>query len=80
MDVARRQTLVQLSDELLAALDERVARDGRSRSEVIREAVVSYLADDREADIDRRIVDGICARAAGGGDRRRVGCAGDRRR
>lgn len=48
---------MQLSDELLAQLDERVAREGRSRSEVIREAVASYLAGDLQADIDRRIVE-----------------------
>jgi Arc/MetJ-type ribon-helix-helix transcriptional regulator len=56
MVMARTQTLVQLSDELLAHLDARVARDGRSRSELIREAVASYLADDLDAEIDRRIV------------------------
>jgi metal-responsive CopG/Arc/MetJ family transcriptional regulator len=57
MVMARIQTLVQLSDELLAQLDERVTREGRSRSEVIREAVAIYLAGDREADTDRCIVD-----------------------
>lgn len=56
MPMARKQTLVQLSDELLAQLDERAARDGRARSELIREAIASYLAGDREADTDRRIV------------------------
>ena len=57
MDMARTQTLVQLSDELLAQLDARVAREGRSRSELIREAVAGYLAADRAADIDRQIVE-----------------------
>lgn len=56
-DVARRQTLVQLSDDLLAQLDARVAREGRSRSELIREAIAGYLSKDREAEIDRRIVE-----------------------
>jgi metal-responsive CopG/Arc/MetJ family transcriptional regulator len=60
--MARTQTLVQLSDELLAQLDERVAREGRSRSELIREAVAGYLGGDREADIDRRIVDAYARR------------------
>lgn len=55
--MARTQTLVQLSDDLVAQLDARVAREGRSRSELIREAVANYLADDREADTDRRIVE-----------------------
>jgi metal-responsive CopG/Arc/MetJ family transcriptional regulator len=60
--MARRQALVQLSDELLAQLDERGAREGRSRSDVIREAVASYLAGDLEADIDRRIVEAYARR------------------
>ena len=56
--MGRTQTLVQLSDELLAQLDERVAREGRSRSELIRQAIADYLAGDREAEIDRQIVEG----------------------
>ncbi len=57
MVVARTQTLVQLSDTLLARLDSYRAREGRSRSEVIRAAIEQYLAEDREAAIDRQIVD-----------------------
>jgi predicted transcriptional regulator len=49
---------VQLSDEILADLDSRRAREGRSRFEIIREAILAYLATDREAAIDRAIVDG----------------------
>lgn len=65
----RTQTLVQLSDELLAQLDSRAAREGRSRSELIRGAVAAYLGADREADIDRRILDGYSRMPAGtGGD------------
>jgi len=56
--MARAQTLVQLSDELLAELDARAAREGRNRSELIREALTGYLAADREAEIDRLIVEG----------------------
>jgi metal-responsive CopG/Arc/MetJ family transcriptional regulator len=52
------QTLVQLSDELLAELDARAAREGRSRSELIREAITDYLAGDRQAELDRQIIDG----------------------
>jgi metal-responsive CopG/Arc/MetJ family transcriptional regulator len=55
--MARTQTLVQLSDELISQLDARAAREDRSRSELIREAVAGYLAVDREAEIDRRIVE-----------------------
>jgi metal-responsive CopG/Arc/MetJ family transcriptional regulator len=58
MAVARRQTLVQLSDELLALLDERAARTGRSRSEVIRAAVERELAEERAAAVDAAIVEG----------------------
>ena len=58
MVVARRQTLVQLSDELLALLDERAAKNGLSRSEIIRRAIERELADDIEAEIDRQIVEG----------------------
>lgn len=56
--MARTQTLVQLSDELLAQLDARAARAGRNRSELIREALAGYLAADPEAEIDRLIVEG----------------------
>ena len=57
MAMARTQTLVQLTDELLERLDSYRAREGRSRSEVVREAIERYLASDREAEIDRLIVD-----------------------
>jgi Arc/MetJ-type ribon-helix-helix transcriptional regulator len=38
-------------------LDTRAAREGRSRSELIREALTGYLATDAEAAIDREIVE-----------------------
>jgi metal-responsive CopG/Arc/MetJ family transcriptional regulator len=57
MVMARTQTLVQFSDELLERLDRFRAREGRSRSDVVREAVERYLAADREAEIDQLIVD-----------------------
>ena len=56
--MARRQTLVQLTDELLAIVDQRAACVGRSRSELIREALASYFAKDRAAAIDAAIVAG----------------------
>lgn len=58
MLVARRQTLVQLSDELLTALDERAARRSVSRSQLIRTAIEQYIATDEDAEIDRAIVEG----------------------
>ena len=57
MAMARTQTLVQLSDDLLERLDTYRTREGRSRSEVVREAIERYLAADREAEIDRLIVE-----------------------
>jgi metal-responsive CopG/Arc/MetJ family transcriptional regulator len=56
--MARQQTLVQLSDELVAALDQRAARRGVSRSRLIREAIQDYLMRDADAAIDAAIVDG----------------------
>ncbi len=58
MVVARRQILVQLSDELVALLDREAERRSVSRSVVIREAVEQHTRDEREAEIDRQIVDG----------------------
>jgi metal-responsive CopG/Arc/MetJ family transcriptional regulator len=54
----RTQTLVQFTDPLLQRLDERAAREGRSRSALIRDAVEEYLADDAAAEISRQIVAG----------------------
>lgn len=58
MVMSRQQTLVQLTGELLALLDERAARSGRSRSELIREAIERYLADDLSARIDAAVAAG----------------------
>lgn len=58
MIMARAQTLVQLSDTLLVALDQRAAKRGISRSQLIREAIEAHLADDLEAEISRQIVEG----------------------
>ena len=58
MGVARTQTLVQLTDELLRRLDERAAREGRSRSALIRDAIEAYLYDEDKARIDREIIEG----------------------
>lgn len=58
MAMSRTQTLVQLNDALLARLDERAARESRSRSALIREAIELYLRDEVAAELDRLIVDG----------------------
>ncbi len=56
--MARAQTLVQLTDRLLAALDQHAATVGRNRSDVIRSAVERYLQEVLEDDIDRAIIEG----------------------
>lgn len=56
--VARTQTLVQLTEDLLLRLDERAAREGRSRSSLIRDAIEAFLYDEERARIDREIVEG----------------------
>ena len=57
-EAKRTQTLVQLNDELLRRLDERAAREGRSRSALIRDAIEAYLHDEEKARIDREIIEG----------------------
>ena len=56
--MTRTQTLVQLTEDLLRRLDERGAREGRSRSALIRDAIEAYLYDEEKARIDREIVEG----------------------
>lgn len=58
MVMARAQTLVQLSDTLLAVLDQRAVQRGISRSQLIREAIEAHLRSDLEAEISRQIVEG----------------------
>jgi metal-responsive CopG/Arc/MetJ family transcriptional regulator len=56
--VARTQTLVQLTADLLRRLDERAAREGRSRSALIRDAIEAYLHDEERERITREIIEG----------------------
>jgi metal-responsive CopG/Arc/MetJ family transcriptional regulator len=58
MSVPRTQTLVQLNEDLLRRLDERAAREGRSRSALIRDAIEAYLYDEENTRIDREIREG----------------------
>ena len=58
MTVGRRQTLIQLDDARLAALDERAAASGRSRSDLVREAIDLLLGKGDAAAIDAAIVAG----------------------
>ncbi len=58
MHMARAQTIVQFTEELVALLDEEAARRGVSRSALIREAVSAYFADSEDARIGRAIAEG----------------------
>jgi metal-responsive CopG/Arc/MetJ family transcriptional regulator len=58
LPMSRTQTIVQLSEELLRRLDERAAREGRSRSALIRDAIDQYLYDEEQAQIGREIKEG----------------------
>ena len=58
MTMARVQTLVQLSEELLGALDAEAARRGVSRSALLREAVTAFLAEARGATVTDAVVAG----------------------
>jgi metal-responsive CopG/Arc/MetJ family transcriptional regulator len=50
--------MVQLNDQLLEILDQRAIETGRSRSDLIREAIEQYYKEDIEAAIDRAMVEG----------------------
>lgn len=56
--MSRTQTLVQLTTDLLRRLDERAAREGRSRSALIRKAIEAYLHDEERDRITREIIEG----------------------
>ena len=58
MVIARTQTLIQLTDQLVAALDQYAAQVGRSRSELVRSAIERYLEEVLQDDIDRAVVEG----------------------
>ena len=62
----RTQTMVQLNEELLERLDRQVSARGVSRSQVIREAIEAYLADDQAATTDRLIIEGYTRMPQGG--------------
>jgi len=56
--MGRTQTMVQLNHTLLEVLDQRAIETGRSRSDLIREAIEQYYKEDIEAVIDRAMVEG----------------------
>lgn len=56
--MARAQVMVQLTGELVELLDEEAAQQGVSRSALIRDALLSHLAQTRAQAIGRAIVAG----------------------
>lgn len=54
----RTQTLVQLTDDLVALLDEEAAERGVSRSALIREVLADHLAERRHTSVSAAIVAG----------------------
>ena len=67
--VGRKQTLVQLTEEQIETLDAVARRRHLSRSALIREAIDALLADDRDAEIGRAIVEGYTRIPPGTPDR-----------
>jgi len=55
--VARKQVLVQLDDELVAALDRRAEVGGISRSQLIRNAIAAHLRDLDWEEADRATIE-----------------------
>ncbi len=66
--MARVQTMVQLSSDMIEALDAEAARVGQSRSSLIRSAVDAYLATSRERAITKQLVDGYTSIPQGADD------------
>ncbi len=60
--------MVQLTDDLIDLLDAEAARQGTSRSALIRAAIAAYLADTRESAITRRLVEGYTRTPSSGVD------------
>jgi hypothetical protein len=68
MVVARRQTLVQLTDELVDVLDAIAAKQGTTRSALIRSVLEGFVKDEDEAEKDRRLIEGYTRFPPGGVD------------
>lgn len=56
--MARVQTMVQLSEELIELLDRRAAGEGLSRSALIRGVLEESFAEERAAAVGRQIAEG----------------------
>lgn len=58
MVMARRQTLVQLTDDLVIILDAIAAKRGVTRSALIRTVLESFVGREDEEEKDRRLIEG----------------------
>jgi hypothetical protein len=58
MVMARRQTLVQLTEDLVDVLDAIAAKQGRTRSALIRAVLEDFVKEEDEAEKDRRMIEG----------------------
>jgi predicted transcriptional regulator len=58
MVVARKQVLVQLSDELVRRLDAEALRSDRSRSSLIREAIGAFLKPEWDEEVAKQYREG----------------------
>ena len=58
MVVARRQTLVQLTDDLVLLLDAIAAKRGETRSALIRTVLEDFVKEEDDAEKDRRMIEG----------------------
>ena len=57
MEMARREVLVQLDDDLVGRLDEIAQVRGTSRSALLREGAQAVIDADERLDADRRLID-----------------------
>jgi hypothetical protein len=64
----RRETLVQLTDELVDALDDAAARQGVKRSQLIRWVLERFVSDEDVKSKERRLIDGYTRIPPGGTD------------
>lgn len=68
MVVARRQTLVQLTDDLVVILDAIAAKRGMTRSALIRSVLESFVGREDESEKDRQLIEGYTRIPPGGED------------
>jgi predicted transcriptional regulator len=66
--MTRVQTIVQLTSDLISALDAEAEATGTSRSSVIRQAITDHLEAGREAHIDAAMINGYATMPQGAAD------------